>query len=109
MILDSNGFLDVLKEDMTLCMFVLDNEVYANTGGQRSSSTPIGASTTTAPAGSPLMVKKTEKKDIVSIMAAHGSSLCCSSCTQINGKDMVTKIQKGFSTYGPVFINAMSV
>ncbi|NPA74351.1 MAG: pyruvate ferredoxin oxidoreductase, partial [Epsilonproteobacteria bacterium] len=29
----------------------LDNEVYANTGGQRSSSTPIGASTMTTPAG----------------------------------------------------------
>lgn len=43
-----------------------DNEIYGNTGGQRSSSTPLGASTTTTAAG-----KEVEKKDILSIMAAH--------------------------------------
>jgi pyruvate ferredoxin oxidoreductase beta subunit/2-oxoisovalerate ferredoxin oxidoreductase beta subunit len=44
-----------------------DNEIYGNTGGQRSSATPAGARTTTTPRG------KTEaKKDIVAIMAAHG-------------------------------------
>jgi len=43
-----------------------DNEIYGNTGGQRSSATPYGAATTTTPAG-----KLVEKKDIVGIMAAH--------------------------------------
>lgn len=43
-----------------------DNEVYGNTGGQRSSSTPLGAVTSTTTAG-----KKVAKKDIVGIMAAH--------------------------------------
>ncbi|MCP4661645.1 MAG: hypothetical protein GY856_40100, partial [bacterium] len=44
-----------------------DNEIYGNTGGQRSSATPPGARTSTTPAG------KTEpKKDIIPIMAAHG-------------------------------------
>jgi len=43
-----------------------DNEIYGNTGGQRSSATPAGARTTTTPWG------KTEgKKDIMSIMAGH--------------------------------------
>jgi pyruvate/2-oxoacid:ferredoxin oxidoreductase beta subunit len=43
-----------------------DNEIYGNTGGQRSSATPKGASTTNTPAG------KTEpKKNILGIMAAH--------------------------------------
>mgnify|MGYP000037109188 CR=1 FL=1 len=43
-----------------------DNEIYGNTGGQRSSATPAGARTATTPYG------KTEgKKDIMSIMAAH--------------------------------------
>jgi pyruvate/2-oxoacid:ferredoxin oxidoreductase beta subunit len=43
-----------------------DNEIYGNTGGQRSSATPAGASTTNTPKG------KTEaKKDILGIMAAH--------------------------------------
>ena len=43
-----------------------DNEIYGNTGGQRSSATPMGARTSTTPGG-----KIEGKKDIVSIMAAH--------------------------------------
>ena len=43
-----------------------DNEIYGNTGGQRSSATPIGARTSTTPFG------KTEgKKDMMAIMTAH--------------------------------------
>ena len=52
------------------------------------------------------MVRKTEK-DIVSIMAAHGA-LMLHKLLQINGKIWL-KIQRGFDTNGPVFINAMSV
>ena len=44
-----------------------DNEIYGNTGGQRSSATPLGAVTTTTSTG-----KDVAKKDILSIMAAHG-------------------------------------
>ena len=46
--------------------FCYDNEIYGNTGGQRSSATPAGARTTTTKAG-----KGEPKKDIVAIMAAH--------------------------------------
>ncbi|XPV68360.1 MAG: thiamine pyrophosphate-dependent enzyme [Halarcobacter sp.] len=85
----------------------LDNEVYANTGGQRSSSTPIGASTTTAPAGSTSYGETKNKKDMLSIMAAHGSPYVAQVAPN-KWKDMVKKIQTGFATKGPVFINAMS-
>ncbi len=43
-----------------------DNEIYGNTGGQRSGATPLGAVTTTTPKG-----KVVNKKDILGIMAAH--------------------------------------
>ncbi len=43
-----------------------DNEIYGNTGGQRSSATPQFATTSTTPGG-----KDVEKKDIVGILAAH--------------------------------------
>jgi len=43
-----------------------DNEIYGNTGGQRSGSTPLGAVTTTTPRG-----KTVHKKDMLAIMAAH--------------------------------------
>lgn len=46
--------------------FCYDNEIYGNTGGQRSSATPEGISTTTSPSG-----KGELKKDIMAIMAGH--------------------------------------
>jgi pyruvate ferredoxin oxidoreductase beta subunit len=85
----------------------LDNEVYANTGGQRSSSTPVGSSTTTAPAGRVSYGEKKEKKDMIAIMAAHGSPYVAQVAPN-KWKDMVKKIQYGFQVEGPVFINAIS-
>ena len=43
-----------------------DNEIYGNTGGQRSSATPLTARTATTPRG-----KGEGKKNIIKIMAAH--------------------------------------
>ncbi|HIC10113.1 MAG TPA: pyruvate ferredoxin oxidoreductase [Campylobacterales bacterium] len=85
----------------------LDNEVYANTGGQSSGSTPLGASTTTSPAGRVSYGKKRHKKDMLAIMAAHGSPYVAQVAPN-KWKDMIKKIQKGFEVEGPVYINAMS-
>jgi len=85
----------------------LDNEVYANTGGQRSSSTPIGASTTTSPAGRVSYGEKQNKKDIVGIMAAHGAPYVAQVAPN-KWKLMVKSFQKALETEGPCFINAMS-
>lgn len=91
--------------DMTyIC---LDNEVYANTGGQRSSSTPIGSSTSTTPAGSASFGKKERKKDILFVMAAHGSPYVAQVAPN-KWKDMNKKIKQAIDTEGPTFINAMS-
>lgn len=43
-----------------------NNEMYSNTGTQRSGATPLGAQTTTTPAG-----KAQQRKDIAQIMIAH--------------------------------------
>ncbi len=85
----------------------LDNEVYANTGGQRSSSTPIGSSATTSPAGSTSYGEKQNKKDMLSIMAAHGAPYVAQ-VSPNKWKDMIKKIHKGYAAKGPVYINAMS-
>ena len=85
----------------------LDNEVYANTGGQRSGSTPLGASTSTTPAGKVSYGKKQKKKDLLSIMAAHGSPYVAQVAPN-KWKDMNAKIKKAIDTEGPTFINAMS-
>jgi pyruvate ferredoxin oxidoreductase beta subunit/2-oxoisovalerate ferredoxin oxidoreductase beta subunit len=54
------------ERNENLIYFCYDNEIYGNTGGQRSSATPAAARTTTTPRG-----KAEWKKDIVGIMAAH--------------------------------------
>ncbi len=52
------------NEDILYICF--DNEGYMNTGGQKSSSTPLGASTGSTPGG-----KTTRKKNMMEILAAH--------------------------------------
>ncbi len=86
---------------------VLDNEVYANTGGQRSSSTPIGSSATTSPAGRVSYGEKMNKKDMLSIMAAHGSPYVAQVAPN-KWKNMIKAVQQGLNIEGPTFINAMS-
>ena len=53
------------ERDEDILYICYDNEIYGNTGGQRSSATPFGAATSTTPAG-----KTVEKKDVLAIMAA---------------------------------------
>ena len=54
------------ERNENLIYICYDNEIYGNTGGQRSSATPAAARTTTTPYG-----KGERKKEIVEIMAAH--------------------------------------
>ena len=85
----------------------LDNEVYANTGGQTSGSTPLGANATTSPAGSDSYGKNRNKKDMMQIMASNGAKYVAQIAPN-KWKDMVKKIQHGMAVDGPVFINAVS-
>ncbi len=48
-----------------------DNNCYANTGGQRSAATPMGASATTAPAGMKSPGKLQHRKDLSKVLVAH--------------------------------------
>jgi pyruvate ferredoxin oxidoreductase beta subunit len=85
----------------------LDNEGYMNTGGQRSSSTPIGGATTTSPAGKVSYGEKNRKKDIVQIMAAHGGKYVATVAPH-DWKDLSKKMAKAMNTDGPTYINAIS-
>ncbi len=63
------GGLDhVLASGGNVNILVLDTEVYSNTGGQASKSTPIGASAKFATSG-----KLQEKKDLAMIAMTYGS------------------------------------
>jgi pyruvate ferredoxin oxidoreductase beta subunit/2-oxoisovalerate ferredoxin oxidoreductase beta subunit len=75
-----------------------DNEIYGNTGGQRSSATPIGAHTTTTPDG-----KNEAKKDIVSIMADHGIPYAAT-LSMAHPEDFSRKIRTALSMRGMRFL-----
>jgi pyruvate ferredoxin oxidoreductase beta subunit len=85
-----------------------DNEAYMNTGIQRSSATPFGASTTTSPAGKKSIGQSTWKKDTPSIMVAHNIPYVATACPSYPF-DLMEKIEKALSTNGPSYIHIFSV
>ncbi|HPC84863.1 MAG TPA: pyruvate synthase subunit PorB [Smithellaceae bacterium] len=85
-----------------------DNEAYMNTGIQRSSGTPMGASTTTAPAGKVSIGQKTWKKNMPEIMVAHNIPYVATVCPSFP-LDFIRKIEKAKSIQGPSYIHCFSV
>lgn len=79
-----------------------DNEIYGNTGGQRSSATPFGAFTTTTPGG-----KHAPKKDILAIMAAHRIPYAAS-VSMAHPEDMMRKFTRALDLQGFRFLHVLS-
>ena len=84
-----------------------DNEAYMNTGIQRSGATPYGASTTTSPSGKITVGKEERKKDMMHILAAHGSPYLATASIGYHA-DFIRKVKKAVETKGPTFINVFS-
>jgi pyruvate ferredoxin oxidoreductase beta subunit len=85
----------------------LDNEAYMNTGIQRSSSTPWGASTTTSPAGSKSKGQRTFKKNMPAIAAAHDIPYVATASPAFH-LDLMNKVRKAVSVEGPAYLHIYS-
>ncbi|MBD3262122.1 MAG: pyruvate ferredoxin oxidoreductase [Candidatus Altiarchaeales archaeon] len=85
-----------------------DNGAYMNTGIQRSSATPKGASTTTQPAGKVIPGKTQFPKKLTDIMAAHGIPYVAQASPH-NPHDLIRKVEKALEVEGPCFMNILSV
>ena len=85
-----------------------DNEAYMNTGIQRSSATPFGASTTTAPAGKVSLGQSTWKKDMPAIAAAHGIPYVATASPSYPF-DLMDKVKKAVAIEGPCYVHVFSV
>ena len=85
-----------------------DNEAYMNTGIQRSSATPFGASTTTSPAGKVSIGQVSWKKNMPAIAAAHNIPYVATACPSYPF-DLIEKVEKGASTLGPAYVHILSV
>lgn len=87
--------------------FIADGIVVHNTGIQRSSATPKGAQTTTAPVGEVQIGKKEYPKDLTGIVVAHRIPYVAQASPG-HWNDLVTKSQKALSVDGPSFLNVIS-
>ncbi len=98
------GGLDhVLASGRNVNILVLDTEVYSNTGGQASKSTPRGAVAKFAAAG-----KSSGKKDLGMIAMAYGNVYVAQVAMGANPVQTVRTFQEAASWPGPSLIIAYS-
>ena len=98
------GGLDhVLSTGEKVNIIVLDTEVYSNTGGQKSKSTPIGASAKFAVNG-----KENSKKDLALQAIAHGSAYVAQIAMGANDAHAIKTIQEAEAFPGTSIVIAYS-
>jgi pyruvate ferredoxin oxidoreductase beta subunit len=84
-----------------------DNEAYMNTGIQRSSATPFGASTTTSPAGKVSIGQTRWKKNMPAIAVAHDIPYVATACPSYPF-DLMAKVEKAAKISGPTYLHVLS-
>ena len=84
-----------------------DNEAYMNTGVQRSSGTPFGATTTTSPAGKLSIGQTSWKKNMPAIAVAHDIPYVATACPSYPF-DLMAKVKKAASISGPSYLHVLS-
>jgi len=99
-----SGALERRHDFLYLCF---DNEAYMNTGIQRSSATPYGASTTTAPAGKFSIGQTTWKKNLPEIAVAHDIPYVATASPGYPF-DLMNKVRKGAEVNGPAYVHVLS-
>ncbi len=96
------GGLDhVMASGQDLNVLVLDNELYANTGGQASKATPIGASVQFAAAG-----KATPKKDLGLILSTYGYIYVAQVAMGANPEHLIKCLKEAAAYHGPSIVIA---
>ncbi len=94
------GGLDhVLASGENVNIFIFDTEVYSNTGGQSSKSTPVGAVAQFAAAG-----KAVKKKDMASIFMQYGYVYVAQVAMGANYNQTLKAIQEAEAYDGPSII-----
>ncbi len=98
------GGLDhVLASGENVNVLVLDTEVYSNTGGQSSKSTPVGAVAKFATSG-----KKVKKKDLGAMMMSYGYIYVAQVAMGANQNQFFKALKEAEAFPGPSIIIAYS-
>ena len=98
-----SGLDHVLSTGENVNILVLDTEVYSNTGGQKSKSTPVGASAKFSIKG-----KTTGKKDLAMQAIAHGTAFVAEIAMGANDVHALKTIMEAEAYPGPSLIIAYS-
>jgi len=94
------GGLDhVLASGHNVNVLVLDTEIYSNTGGQASKSTPVGAQAKFAAAG-----KELPKKDLAAIAMSYGGIYVAQIALGANEKQTLDALREAESFDGPSLV-----
>ena len=97
------GVDQVMASGQNVNLIILDTEVYSNTGGQMSKSTPLAATAQFAASG-----KKTPKKNIGAMMVPYGNVYVAQIAFGANPNQTVRAMQEADSFDGPALIIAYS-
>ncbi len=96
------GGLDhVIASGENINVFVIDTEVYSNTGGQSSKATPIGAVAQFASAG-----KRSRKKDLGAMMMTYGNVYVAQVAMGADPNQLLKALREAESYPGPSVIVA---
>lgn len=98
-----SGLDHILSTGENVNILVLDTEVYSNTGGQKSKSSPIGASAKFSVKG-----KTTGKKDLAMQAMAHGKAFVAEIAMGANDVHALKTILEAEAYPGPSIIIAYS-
>jgi len=99
-----SGAIDRKDKMIFVCY---DNEAYMNTGIQKSSLTPLGAKTTTTPAGKNIPGSRTRKKNMFEIVAANGIDYAATASVGYI-HDLLRKVNKAKSVNGTSYIHVFA-
>lgn len=96
------GGLDhVISMGENMNVFIIDTEMYSNTGGQSSKATPLGAVAKFASSG-----KKSRKKDIGSIMMSYGNVYVAQVAMGANPAQLIKVLKEAEEYDGPSVVIA---
>jgi len=93
------GIDHVMAQNRDVNLLVLDTEVYSNTGGQSSKSTPVSAVAKFAAGG-----KQVEKKDLGGILMQYGYVYVAQVAMGANPAQLLRAVQEAESYNGPSII-----
>ena len=95
------GVDHVLAQNQDVNILVLDTEVYSNTGGQSSKSTPTGSVAKFAAAG-----KRTKKKDLGMMAMSYGYVYVATVAMSANPAQLLKAMNEAEAYHGPSLIIA---